>query len=114
MPRRESVIPSPAKVAKASPVTKQKSPPKPVEKTPLKTDEKPAAKPKEDDTKVEIVKDASGLGLSIVGGGDTPLVRKASKEKAIEFENVAQTPIKTELTHDFYPNRPKLGGKPVI
>jgi len=73
MPRRESVTPSPAKVAKASPTTQPKTPAKPAEKAPAKAEEKAVAKPKEDDTKVEIVKDASGLGLSIVGGGDTPL-----------------------------------------
>ena len=76
MPRRESLVPSPAKVTKAVPVTNTntKSPAKTTEKAPVKPEEKPEEKPKKDDTKVEIVKDASGLGLSIVGGKDTPLV----------------------------------------
>jgi len=75
MPRRESLVPSPAKVTKAVPVTNTntKSPAKTTEKAPVKPEEKPEEKPKKDDTKVEIVKDASGLGLSIVGGKDTPL-----------------------------------------
>ena len=81
MPRRESLAPSPAKVAIFVPVTNTntKSPAKAAEKTPVKAkvkaEVKAEEKPEKDDTKVVIVKDASGLGLSIVGGGDTPLVK---------------------------------------
>ena len=48
--------PSPAKAAKPSPVKE-------------KVEEK-----KVEPTKVEIKRDSAGLGLSIVGGSDTPLV----------------------------------------
>ena len=74
MPRRESAAPSPAKAAIASASNANaKSPAKAAEKTPIKTAEK-ADEKKKGNEKVEIVKDASGLGLSIVGGSDTPLV----------------------------------------
>merc|ERR1719410_1686749 len=44
------------------------------EKKKAEEDRKKAAKAKEDETRVELVKDGSGFGFSIVGGTDTPLV----------------------------------------
>ena len=35
---------------------------------------------KEEVSKVELKRDSGGLGLSIVGGSDTPLVRKIQKQ----------------------------------
>ena len=58
------------KAAPESPAAK-KSPIKDV-KSPIKT---PAKSPvKKDDNIIELKKDANGLGISIVGGSDTPLV----------------------------------------
>ena len=44
------------------------------EKKKAEEERKRAAKAKEDETRVELVKDGSGFGFSIVGGTDTPLV----------------------------------------
>ena len=68
-PRRESEV-KPAVVAASS-----AAPDKPGVKTPKK-EAAPAEKekPKEEETKVELTKDSSGVGFSIVGGTDTPLV----------------------------------------
>jgi len=70
-----SLAPSPAKVTKAAPAanTNTKSPAKAPENPPVKAEEKAEEKLKKEESKAEIVKDASGLGLSIVGGKDTPL-----------------------------------------
>ena len=83
MPRRESLAPSPAKATKAAPAanTNTKSPAKAPENPAGKSEEKEEEKPKKEESKVEIVKDASGLGLSIVGGKDTPLVRNNLTQK---------------------------------
>ena len=64
-PRREEPASKPSKV-----VDKPKS--EPAAAADKKKEEKP--KPQEDDSKVDLTKDASGLGLTIVGGSDTPLV----------------------------------------
>ena len=63
-PRREEPASKPSKV-----VDKPKSEP-----AAAAADKKKEEKPQEDDSKVELTKDASGLGLTIVGGSDTPLV----------------------------------------
>ena len=73
-PRRESEVkPLPAAASTSS----QAAPDKPgAAKTPKK-EAAPAVekeKPKEEETKVELTKDSSGVGFSIVGGTDTPLV----------------------------------------
>ena len=72
-PRRESEVkPLPAAASASS----QAAPDKPGAKTPKK-EAAPAVekeKPKEEETKVELTKDSSGVGFSIVGGTDTPLV----------------------------------------
>ena len=65
-PRREEPASKPSKV-----VDKPKAEPA-AAAADKKKEEKP--KPQEDDSKVELTKDASGLGLTIVGGSDTPLV----------------------------------------
>ena len=41
-----------------------------------KADTEKPKKVSEEETKVDLTKDSSGLGLSIVGGTDTPLVKK--------------------------------------
>lgn len=64
-PRREEP-------GKSQPASKAADKPKTEAAPAAVTQEKP--KPKEEDQKVEITKDASGLGLTIVGGSDTPLV----------------------------------------
>ena len=43
------------------------------------TDAKSPAKKKEDNT-IELKKDANGLGISIVGGTDTPLVSHSGQQ----------------------------------
>ena len=58
---------SPSKDA-ISPTTISKSPAKSPGKSPV------AQKTKKDDNIIELKKDAKGLGISIVGGSDTPLV----------------------------------------
>ena len=72
-PRRESEVkPLPAAASASS----QAAPDKAGAKTPKK-EAAPAVekeKPKEEETKVELTKDSSGVGFSIVGGTDTPLV----------------------------------------
>ena len=74
-PRRESEV-KPAPVASvASAGSSQAAPDKAATKTPKKEPlpvEK--EKPKEEETKVELTKDSSGVGFSVVGGSDTPLV----------------------------------------
>ena len=74
-PRREE--PSGAGPVKTSPAanktkTSEQNTSQGQSKSETKTEEKP--KIKEDDCKVELVKDSSGIGLSIVGGTDTPMV----------------------------------------
>lgn len=78
-PRRESTSaslsgPSPAKAAKPSPSPakeKEKAEEKKMEES--KTEEKMSEEKKSEVSKVEIKRDSTGLGLSIVGGSDTPL-----------------------------------------
>ena len=70
-PRREE----PPKPKVALPASKQPSPavvPKSVKEPAQAKKEEPGMK--EEENKVEIMKDSSGLGLSIVGGTDTKLV----------------------------------------
>jgi len=74
-PRREE--PSGAGPVKTSPAanktkTSEQNTSQGQSKSETKTEEKP--KIKEDDCKVELVKDSSGIGLSIVGGTDTPMI----------------------------------------
>ena len=71
-PRRESEV---KPVTVASLASSQPAPDKAVTKTPKK-EALPVEKekPKEEETKVELTKDSSGVGFSIVGGTDTPLV----------------------------------------
>ena len=74
-PRREE--PSGAGAVKASPAvnkikTSEQNTNSGQSKSETKSEEKP--KIKEDDCKVELVKDSSGLGISLVGGTDTPMV----------------------------------------
>ena len=59
--------------AKSSPAV---SKPKTDTTTPAKADTEKPKKVSEEETKVDLTKDSSGLGLSIVGGTDTPLVKK--------------------------------------
>ena len=84
-PRRESEVkPLPAAASSQAAPDKAKTP---------KKEAAPAAekeKPKEEETKVELTKDSSGVGFSIVGGTDTPLVSflKARMDKQlINFAN---------------------------
>lgn len=76
-----AAAPSPAKstLSPSAPATGgAASPAKPAAATPAKSPAKtPAKSPaKQDDNKIEIKKDSGGLGLSILGGEDTPLVKK--------------------------------------
>ena len=76
-PRRESEV-KPAPVASASAASGPGSASDKAGAKPLKKEAAAAAekeKPKEEETKVELTKDSTGFGFSIVGGTDTPLVR---------------------------------------